>query len=76
MVDIKCFICGSVLFKAKPLDDKGNWAMEPEILSKLAYTDIESFISCPDCFSRNFIVESASPSGHSMFRIKGAARIY
>ncbi len=69
MKDVKCLSCRGLLFKANPLDDKGNWAMDPKFKLSLTQEANEAYFKCPHCGAKNVVIDSASPSGLPQIKI-------
>ncbi len=74
MKDVKCLSCNGVLFKKTDLDNKGNWAMDPQHSLELSHDENDSYFKCPHCGAKNIVVDSMSPTGLSQLRIVRAKK--
>ena len=58
-----------MLFQTNPLDNKGNFAMDPKSRLDLETDGIDDFFICPHCKTKNVVTESKSKSGLSQLKI-------
>uniref|UniRef100_A0A6H1ZQY5 Uncharacterized protein n=1 Tax=viral metagenome TaxID=1070528 RepID=A0A6H1ZQY5_9ZZZZ len=69
MEDVKCLSCNGVLFKKNALDNKGNWAMDPQHSLDLIEETDSTYFKCPHCSIKNIVVDSISPTGLGQLKI-------